>query len=457
LSERALTPLYDIALGSAWAGSSVNCKTYATEPLVFARLDDGREVIFGAFFDAAGDLVCYRWQAGGDALRTVKTTVPDAPVDAHFTASVQVDCHGTLHIVGGAHRNRPFHFLWHNGGDAETLVDDTASLPGEMRLASYPSLLRVGTEGDKNDLYLLYRLGLPHRSQWRVIRRRAEGGWAGSPWTLITGVSSTLWSAGPYPNQPLVFADGRVGLAYCWRSHRVERGRLDPMNIGLDYAEYSEGLSIARTSDGLRLSMPVSPGNSETILPVRWGSGLSNQSGGAVLSDGTPAFAAAWREPSQVRQIHFCWRDRDGHWRTRSVTRFTKDHAMRGLGTLPAPYSRPAVVPAPGGRAIVVYRDDVAGGRLVAQLLSPPNFDPAEHPPVTLVAGGLDQYEPAVERLGALSSGLLVCYIQSAEQVLGGDSEKRLTGAPARLIAWDIGLGQVSTPKAVSSDQPDGA
>jgi hypothetical protein len=75
VEESALQPLYDVPLGSAWAGSSVNCKTYATEPLVFARLADGREVVFGAFFDATGDLVCYRWQTRTRALRLVRSWV----------------------------------------------------------------------------------------------------------------------------------------------------------------------------------------------------------------------------------------------------------------------------------------------------------------------------------------------------------------------------------------------
>lgn len=421
-------------LGLAWAGSSVNCKPYAVEPIVRVGPECGDEGLLGAFFNSDGQICAY---TVGNDLTTAKLVCFDTsrpPFDAHDTPVVQSDSAGRIMIMASAHRSRPMWLRSEPNSGINGLVDVTHELPEEMAGASYPSLLL----SDNGSIRLLYRLGTPDRSQWRLSDWDANGGTWGPARTLLSGLETKTWPAGPYPCPPIPLPGDRFGIAYGWRSRSVGPGKDKPMNIGMDYLECAGDLSSVRTTGGVSLSIPVTPSTTERVIAVPWGAELLNQTGACAIDGQVPCFVNSWRAPGQKTQIRFCWLGEAGDWRTVTLTSFTVDTTLDSSGTLPTLVSRPVVVPAGQGRVVVLFRNSEAGGQLVAQRLRAPNFDPKEFRPLLLVAGGLDQYEPVAERLSSAESGWLHVYVQRCAQPLGGDMLEHRDSAPAQLCSWSF-------------------
>jgi len=427
-----VAPCRVVPLGHAWAGSSVNCKPYACEGLL-----QGQTGLFGAFYTDVGELAVYFVDDSTGRPRIARHAMPRAPIDAHDTPSLQLDPEGRLHVLCGAHVSLPTYLRSAPGGAPETLQNCTSELPQDMAQLTYPSLLSCGS---RRDLFLLYRIGHPDCSDWSVRRwiSNNPGQWSDETTPIIRGRAATSWPAGPYLNQPIAFEDGSVGLAYVWRSSAVGGGKEDPRNIGLDFLLADDGFLRLTTGTGIELARPAAPANTERVLAIPWGADLANQCGACALEDRFAAVVTCWRPPGGRRQIHFCWQDQTRAWRSRAITDFKRDFHMRGTGTLPSPHSRPIVIPVSGHRALVVYRDAVNGGRLVAKPMSGPNFAASNHPRVVLIAGGLSQYEPVAERLQSHRSGFLHLFIQRAEQKLGGDEVEHRVSEPASLQSWHI-------------------
>lgn len=423
-------------LGLAWAGSSVNCKPYAVEPIVRTEKNCGEPGIVGTFFDFEGKLAAYSISEDLSQAKVVRFDIGRLPTDAHDSPVIQCDNPGRIMIMASAHRSRPVWLVSDPGAGIAGLVDRTSQLPEEMNEASYPSLLRLAKSGS---LLLLYRLGVPDRSHWRLTTWDDHKETWLPPQSILSGMATNIWPSGPYPNQPVPLPDDRFGIAYCWRSTAVSHGRLNPMNIGMDYVEFTRDLSSAYTSNDIALSVPVSPTNTERIVAIPWGAELMNQSGACAIDGQTPCFAALWKKkPELSSQVHFCWLGEDRAWRTVTLTSFNHSSSLEGMGTLPTAVSRPVVVPAGNGRVIVLFRTPEAGGQLVAQRLRGPDFNPQEFCPLLLVASGLDQYEPVAERLSSAYSGWLHVYIQRCAQILGGDFVENRESAAAQLCSWRI-------------------
>ncbi|MET3601804.1 BNR-4 repeat-containing protein [Martelella mangrovi] len=422
-------------LGLAWAGSSVNCKPYAVEPIVRTGTNCGEPGIVGTFFDFKGRLSAYSISDDLSQAKVAHFDIGRLPIDAHDSPVIQCDSAGRIMIMASAHRSRPVWLVSDPGAGIAGLTDRTGQLSEEMNEASYPSLLRLSESGS---LLLLYRLGVPDRSHWRVTTWDPRNETWQPPRGLLSGMTTGIWPSGPYPNQPIPLSNDRFGIAYCWRSTAVSHGHINPMNIGMDYVEFTSDLSSAYTSNEIALSVPVSPTNTERIIAVPWGAELMNQSGACAIDGQTPCFATLWKKIGQSAQVRFCWLGKDRVWRMVTLTNFSHSSALEGTGTLPTPVSRPVVVPAGDGRVIVLFRTPEAGGQLVAQRLRGPDFNPQEFPPLLLVAAGLDQYEPVAERLSSAYSGWLHVYIQRCSQLLGGDLVKHHESAAAQLCSWRI-------------------
>lgn len=428
-------PDFIATLGSAWAGSSVNCKPYAVEGIVRVGPECGEAGLLGAFFNSDGLICAY---IVGHDLTTAKVACFDTsrpPFDAHDTPVVQSDSAGRIMVMASAHRSRPLWLLSEPGTGIEGLVDMSDALPDEMDDASYPSLFRLSESGD---LRLLYRLGVPDRSQWRLSDWNSDSGTWGPARSLLSGMATGIWPAGPYPCPPIPLPGNRFGIAYCWRSTSVGRGKQKPMNIGMDYVDCAGDLSSVQTAGGISLSIPVSPSNTERVIAIPWGAELLNQTGACAIDGQVPCFVTSWRAPGQKTQIRFCWLGEAKDWQTVALTAFTDDTTLDGPGTLPTLVSRPVVVPAGQGRVVVLYRNSEAGGQLVAQRLRAPDFDPQEYQPLVLIDGGLDQYEPVAERLSSVGSGWLHVYAQRCVQHIGGDLSNHRESAEARLCSWSF-------------------
>jgi BNR repeat-containing family member len=413
----------------------VNCKPYAVEPIARVGPESGAAGLVGAFFNSDGQICVYHV---GNDLTSVNTSCFDTsrpPHDAHDTPVVQSDPAGRIMVMASAHRSRPVWLRSEPRAGIDGLVDVTDELPDELDGASYPSLLRLS---DSGSLRLIYRLGVPDRSQWRVSDWNADSATWGPARSLLSGMANGIWPAGPYICQPVPLPGDRFGIAYCWRSTSVERGKVKPMNIGMDFIDCAGDLSSVRTTGGVQLFIPVSPSNTERVIAIPWGAELLNQTGACAVDGQVPCFVGSWREPGQKTQVRFCWPGKARAWRTVTLTDFTEDTSLDAAGTLPMLVSRPVVVPAGQGRVVVLFRNAKAGGQLIAQRLKAPDFDPQEFRPLVLIAGGLDQYEPVAERLSSVESGWLNVYVQRCAQPIGGDQSVHRDTAEARLCSWSF-------------------
>lgn len=429
-----IKPDFVAELGSAWSGSSVNCKPYAVEPMIRAKKITGEAGVIGTFFDCDGMLCAYVVPDNDLSKAKIKRFESSrVPFDAHDTPVIQSDDVGRIMILASSHRSRPTWLMSDTGVGIEGLVDVTSQLPEEMQGASYPSLIRLA---DSGSLWLLYRLGVPDRSHWRIAAWDSkERAWLPAR-SLLSGMATVIWPAGAYPNQPVPLPGDRLGIAYCWRSRSVSRGKDRSMNIGMDFIDFAGDFASARTSGGISLSLPVSPSNSERVIAVPWGAELMNQSGACAINDSTPCFVGCWSKLGEAPQIRFCWLNEEQTWQTVTLSDFKQKFTLEGMGTLPTLVSRPVVVPAGQNRVVVLYRTPEEGGQLVAKRLRGPEFDPHKFAPLLLVEGGLDQYEPVVERLSSASSGWLHVYEQNCTQLIGGDANEQRESADARLNSW---------------------
>lgn len=435
-----VAPLRDISLGMAWASSSVNCKTYAAEGLVSA---DGCS--FGAFFDAQGALAVYRVEEDSGSIAVRRFVRDRMPHDAHDTPSLNLDSTGRLHVFSSAHVSRPTYLRSEPGADLDTIKDCSGELPDCLDAISYPSLVQAPGQ---TDLLLLYRAGFPANSSWNILRSAAGSPWSETPECIVQGRLGPGATIGPYLNLPLLFDDGRIGLAVVWRSTAVEGGRANPLNRGIYYAELNPGARSMHSAAGLALPLPLSPLLAECAWPVGWGADLTNQAGACLEGGKRPVLVSAWRSSTGRRQIHLLRQDSGGGWFSRAVASFSGDFRLTGNGTLATPESRPVVVPI-GDRAIaVIYRTSRNDGQLVAHVQPCASRNPTAGHKVVLIDGGLDQYEPVAERIQSGNDGRLRMYVQRTAQRNNGDKPEKPVAAEARLMIWDLSdvLGPIDIP-----------
>lgn len=427
--QARLAPQRSVPLGMAWASSSVNCKTYAAEGIVSAG---GRS--FGAFFNPEGALIVYCVDEDSGALITRSFALARLPHDAHDTPACNLDAAGRLHVFSSAHVSRPTYLRSGPGADLATLENCSAELPACLDKISYPSLVQPHGQ---DELLLLYREGLPADSAWNILRW-TKSSWSDVPECIVTGRFGPGAVIGPYLNLPILFGDGRIGLAIVWRSQAVEGGRENPCNRGIDYAELAPGAEILRSATGLAMPLPLTPLTAECAWPVTWGVDLINQAGTCVEAGERPVIVSTWRGSGGRQKIYLLRHAPDGGWSSYPVASFQGDFRLAGKGTLATPQSRPVVAPIADKAIAVIYRTSQNGGRLMAHIQPCSSLKPAAGRKVVLIEGGLDQYEPVAERFQSGRDGKLRMYIQSTAQRNNGDRPEDFAAAEASLMIWDL-------------------
>ncbi|RAI00090.1 hypothetical protein DLJ53_20450 [Acuticoccus sediminis] len=434
MSERYVPPAFECPLGPAWAGSSVNASAFRCEGL----LTVGNKQV-GAFYDPDGDVVVFRRDlATGEIARTrLPCGGPgDLPWDAHRSISLGVDGQGAIHLAYGAHAS-VVKLL--KGEPQLALSGFTATRPGLERIThsvTYPSFVRLG---DPARLALVYREGVPDGGALRVRHYdEAEGRWVDPREPLVDGRGHRN-SSGPYFNRPVALDDGTVCAFLVWRLRLPDSAGDAVVNVGLDLAAFrGETLERVETLSGFALPRPAGPLHTERVAAVPFASELMNQAGAAVDPDGWPAAVTWWRHTAVgVPQIRLIYR-RNGAWQISNVSAFTTDFTLSGTGTLPLPHSRPALLFAPDGRALVVFRSAEYGGRLVAVVLEPDDrsFYVARETAV-LCSFDLGYYEPVIDNHAWHSRGQLSMFVQSCAQRVGDDPGPDLRSAECSVIEWD--------------------
>lgn len=417
-------------LGTAWSGNSVNCTPYRQHGLL-----SHAGVQYGAFYDADGAVCGFRRRLGEKTAETSRISGLERPHDAHFSPSLGIDSAGFLHVMGGAHVSRPYHFVGAADGRSFSLEEMGPEASDTLSEITYPSFL----SSDTGDLYLLFRVGRPGRAGWRVRRWRPDcRAWDEDSFPLLSGFGSGTWPMGPYINTPLTESGGTFGFFVVWRSESLEGSRQRVFNIGIDYLEADLSRAALFSHSGAALPTPVTPSVAERVIAVPWMSDLSNQSGATRLKDGRPFGVAMWRAGMERRQIHAFWPDARGIWQSRPLSAFRLDSRLDGRGTLYLPHSRPACAVLEDGTVAVVYRTAEAGGMLVCHLLRPPGFSPDREESYILWPEDLGFYEPVIDCALAATDGTLSLYLQRCGASADGSSDDATKAADAFVAEWKL-------------------
>ncbi|MBM6582744.1 BNR-4 repeat-containing protein [Microvirga sp. BT689] len=419
---RFLQPVSALDLGLAWAGNSVNCVPYRTSAVVTRH--NQRYV---SYFDETGDVIVGHHDLGDDQVHRERIRNERPPHDAHQAISMGFDPTDHLHLAFGAHNSS----LLTTRSRASDLRAGFAELVERHQRATYPMFLELAG----GELALLYRHGRHFEGEIRVERYDPDQEtWTGNDTPLITGFAAP-WSCGPYLNTPVVDHQGNVHLFVVWRVAPPATSAGAVVNAGIDAFVSRDGLQSLSTHQGVQLSGPVTPMNSERVIAVPLGSSLINQAAAAVLPGNRPAVLTYWDAGDGVVQYRLGWRD-EAPWRLAPMSRFTTRFRLDGGGTLPLPHSRPALVVHEDGRIIILHRSLESGNRLVATEVDPPDYEISRGRVQTLVDEDLGFYEPIVDHSAWTTRRELVLYVQHCEQGLGRDGKPDHATAPARLMAW---------------------
>lgn len=416
-----------IALGPAWAGSSVNCVPFRVSGLLTRR-----GLRYCAYYDPSGNVVVARVAPGDRAVSRHILANPRPPFDAHRAISLGLDCEGHLHLAFGAHDSTLL-VARSNGPDFDSGFPGAVPLDDEAgRRVTYPMFLSPPGTGE---LILLFRDGSAADGELRVKRFDATARrWRDDPQPVITGRETSLSPAGPYLNTPAYGPDGEIALFIVWRI----KSDTDPeavSNTGIDCVVSKNGFRALTTAVGEPLPLPVSRASPTRIIPVPPDASLMNQGTAAVRPDGAAMVLTYWDDGDGVPQYRLGWQDR-GAWRGSTASRFRTPFRLHGPGTLALPHSRPEIVVGRGGRVLIVFRSREYGGRLALLSLEPPDYGLESARCHILVDEDLGFYEPVLDRSAWAQDGTLLVYVQRCEQQFDGDRKVFFSSAQARLMTW---------------------
>jgi hypothetical protein len=409
-------------LGPAWAGNSVNCVPFRSDAVTthgHAR--------YVTYYDDAGDIAVVRADLRDN--HTVRVTIPNErkPYDAHQSISLGIDPTGYVHLVLGAHNST----VLATRSTAKSIEDGFEDLTEQLEGATYPMFLTLGD----GSLVRLFRRGRHQEGAIFVDRWLPDRAfWSTDPEPIISGFGEP-WSSGPYLNTPVVGNDGTVYLSIVWRINTAATSAGAVVNVGIDSLISNDGLRSLHTHRGVQLTKPVTPLNSERVIPVPLGSSLINQAAAGLLPNGQPAVLSYWDDGDGIPQYRLGWRD-GRQWRVATVSAFATAFRLDGHGTIPVPHSRPEMLVHDDGRIILLHRSVEDGNALVATELYPPDYKLSNARQQVLIAEDLGFYEPIVDRTAWRTRRELVLYVQRCSQGLGRDGKVDRETAPARLMSW---------------------
>ncbi|WP_319843921.1 BNR-4 repeat-containing protein [Terrihabitans rhizophilus] len=393
-----------VDLGPAWAGNSVNCVPFRRDAVLTSA-----NTHTAAYFDADGDVRLV--EIDRDSGRRKEAVLANArkPLDAHQAISMGRDAQGRLHLAFGAHNET----LLTTRSRSADLTEGFLAIEEAAGGATYPMFLSV-----RDELLRLFRIGNSKAGELWVERLQGDA-WVRDKKPFISGLLEP-WTAGPYLNQPVVAPDGTVHLFLVWRlPGKAMSGGL-VVNAGIDAMRSTDGLRSLFTTSGVQLSLPVTPVNSERIVPVPLGASLINQAAAGLLPDGTPLFLTYWDDGNGVPQYRLGWPGAGG-WQVSTVSAFRTPFRLDGGGTLPIPHSRPDLVCHRDGRITMIHRSAETGNRLMATKLQPPHYRLDSARTQVLVDQDLGFYEPILDRTAWEAREELVLYVQPCRQEMNSD------------------------------------
>lgn len=386
-----------IPVAEVFAANQVNATIFRQSALISWA---GRQ--HAAYYDPTGEVVVASRDRDGAQWSFHPLGYRGAMRDGHNSICIGVSPDGLLHLSYD-HHGAPLRYR-RGLAPGEPRFGPQVPMTGlrEERV-TYPQF--VGSPDGR--FYFLYRDGRSGNGDLCV--NAYEGGqWQPLCHPLVSGEGR----ANPYWWRPGVGADGSLHLAWCWR--RTGDGST---NRDVSYAVSRDGGRTWRRTDGSAYTLPITADQAEVADPVPEGQNLINSCCGCVDAGGRPHLVHYRNDARGIPQV-FHVRHDGARWRAAAVTQRTAPFTLAGGGTLRPPLSRPDVVVAGSGRALVVYRDDTAGGRVRLSWADGPEYRDWTHRDLTDFPVGA--WEPSYDPAAWRQHGRLELWVHRCEQ---GDHE----------------------------------
>lgn len=390
----------------AFAGSSINVLANSQHTLVTHG-----DTQYAAFYAADSTVVLAKRIHGADRWTTHRTSLKGRTADAHNTIAIGVDGEGFLHVAWDHHNNA----LNYARGTAPGSLDPgpRESMTGRLEArVTYPAFLPL----PDGDLLFFYRDGGSGRgnlvlNRYDLRTRR----WRQVHASLIDGEGARS----AYPAHT-VDAQGTLHLAWVWRATPDVATNQD-----IAYARSTDGGSTWTSVTGAPLPVPFTAANADYAWRVGPNRSLMNPPSLAADADGRPLIANYWTpEGSDIPQFHVV-RQVGNRWQVTQVTGRTTPFTLAGGGTRNPPISRAVLAVRAsddGGReALLVYRDDERGGRIVAATCEDVRKTGWRSTPLT--AGSVGAWEPSFDPVAWERTGELHLLVQPVVQRDGNDRE----------------------------------
>lgn len=399
-----------INLGKAWAGNTINTVIFRSHAVFTHQTQQ-----YSAFYvdDETIRLV-------NRNLQTNKLEIYDLEgeynlKDAHNSISLGMDRQGYLHISFDHHGSQLNYRRTIKPYQINAWTESLPMTGNNEQKVTYPTFILPEKH---TPLRILYRDG-----SWKegtaYIKYYDEGvqSWFDYPTPILSGAEQKPWTSNAYWNHPVIDNQGVLHLSFTWRTDYFSEEQL-VSNINMDYAKSYDGGYNWFTSNNQPFNLPITPVNSETVLPISPGSNHINQNSMALDSKGYPHIVFYANDEEGVPQYKHLWFN-GRTWQTTIISQRTKPFKLAGGGTLEIPISRPEIVIDEEDTVFVIYRSQETLQRLVATYLQSPSYIPKEENTLVLWDEPVGQAEPIIDRTRWMQEQVLTLLVQYNEQPNG--------------------------------------
>jgi len=397
-----------------WAKNSVNTVIFRKDPL--ATHGDTQYI---AYYDENGTVVLGKRTLGSDDWKMRRTDLSGNSGDAHNAISIAVDGAGYLHMAWD-HHGHDLNYVRSAAPGSLELTGRLAMTGKDETKVTYPEFFNL----PDGDLLCMYRVGSSGNGRTMLNRYDIKTGrWSIVQHPLIDGLDER----NAYTNQIAVDSRGGWHVSWCWR----ETGGVQT-NHDICYAVSRDGGETWCKSNGEPYKLPITSDNAEYILRIPQNSELINHTSMTTDTAGNPLIATYWRpEGTPVPQYHVIRFD-GNKWNVSQVGTRKTPFSLSGGGTKRIPISRPKILVDRHNRAIMIFRDEERGSRVMAAVSSDPERKRWEITALSDENAGL--WEPAYDTALWQRDNILHLFVQTVGQ---GDGETLEDLPPQRVYVYE--------------------
>ncbi len=385
----AVTEIAKLSLGDAWAANTVNTVIFRHHGILTSGNNQ-----YTAFYVDEHTLRLMRRDLITNDIK-IKDILGDYNLrDAHNSISLGIDRAGHLHMSYDHHATQLRYRRATLPNSIEAWTDELPMTGANEDRVTYPTFIIPYNE---YPLTLLYRDGVHNKGTARLkTYDEATKVWEDYQSPILSGADQKPWTSNAYWNHPAVGSDGSLHLSFVWRTDALgEEERINNINIGYAYS-LDNGRNWA-TSNNRPYNLPITPVNAETVHAVSPGSNLINQTSMALDNSNRPHIVFYSDNPNGIPQYQHLWFDGKA-WHHQFISQRSQAFSLQGAGTLQIPISRPEIVIDRQNNVYVIYRGDLTDNRMVATILSAPDYHYHSANTQTLWNEDLGYAEPIIDR-----------------------------------------------------------